>query len=310
MLGIDYAWQHPDPKSIKDAGYGFACRYVSRDTSKNITLSEALDLAAHGIWTVANWEYGAQDMLRGYNGGVADATLALAQATAAGMPKGRPIYFSADWDVTPSQEAMVTNYLRGAASVLGSAEVGEYAGFYPVKVALDGGTAHWTWQTTAWSGGQWDAREQIRQTGSAYIGGVQVDVNQALVDDFGQWQPGRLPSSAPLAQETDMKWIAPVDAPAGGSSPGIWGYDNGVYFHIGTPAEVGFFETQLGVKQSPQPISQATHQSLLARTGPSSVAINAAQVASAIVPLLPTPPTADEIAADVTAHLGSALSNG
>ena len=197
--GIDYAWQHPDPAAIAAAGYTFACRYLSRDPSKNITLGEAQALAAHGIWCVANWEYGAQDMLRGYAGGIADAQAALAQAKAAGMPDGRPIYFSADWDVTPAQEATVLAYLSGAASVLGHERVGEYGGYYPVKTARDSGTV-WTWQTFGWSGGQWDTRDTVRQTGSATVGGVEVDVNEAQVADYGQWQPGRLPDTV----EADM----------------------------------------------------------------------------------------------------------
>lgn len=218
--GVDYAWQHPDPGSLAAAGYSFACRYLSRDPSKNLTLTEAQALAAHGIWCVANWEYGAQDMLRGYAGGVADAMLALQQATAAGMPKGRPVYFSADWDVTPEQESAVTEYLKGAASVLGADAVGEYAGFYPVRIARDNAAARWTWQTSAWSGGQWDPRGTLRQTGSATVGGVQVDVNEAMVADFGQWMPGRLPAPAPSPQHSnparendmhvDLKPNAPV----------------------------------------------------------------------------------------------------
>lgn len=201
--GIDYAWSHPDPASIAAGGYVFACRYLSRDPSKNLTRAEADVLAAHGIWVVANWEYGAQDMLRGYAGGVADAQLAHQQATDAGMPPGRPIYFSADWDVTPAQEPTVLAYLSGADSVLGWSDVGEYGGYYPLKTALDAGATIWAWQSLAWSGGQWDTRATIRQTGTATVGGVQVDVNEAMVDDFGQWMPGRLPEGVADMEQTD-----------------------------------------------------------------------------------------------------------
>lgn len=224
--GIDYAWRHPDPAAIAAAGYTFACRYLSRDPSKNLTLTEAATLAAHGIWCVANWEYGAQDMLRGYVGGIVDAQLALAQAKAAGMPEERPIYFSADWDVTPGQEAAVLAYLSGAASVLGHDRVGEYGGYYPVKTARDNGTV-WTWQTAAWSGGQWDARDTVRQTGSATVGGIQVDVNEAQVADYGQWQPGRLPdiveADMPLTEADaaviENRKLGTITSPATAPSP-------------------------------------------------------------------------------------------
>ena len=204
VLGIDYAWTRPSPAAIAKAGYAFACRYLSRDPSKNLTLTEAKALAAAGIWIVANWEYGAQDMLRGYAGGIADAQLALAQAKAAGMPDGRPIYFSADWAVTPAQMPAVLAYLSGAASVLGAADTGEYGGYAAVKAARDHGTV-WTWQTFAWSGGAWDPRDTLRQTGSATVGGVQVDVNQAMTGDYGQWMPGVLPEGVTDVPLTDAE---------------------------------------------------------------------------------------------------------
>lgn len=214
VLGIDYAWTHPDPAAIAADGYTFACRYLSRDSSKNLTLAEAQALAAHGVWCVANWEYTAQDALRGYAGGVADATLALRQATAAGMPPGRPIYFSVDWDVTPAQEDSVTSYLAGADSVLGLSATGEYAGFYPLKVQRDAGVSSWEWQPAAWSGGQWEPQVNIRQTGTATVGGVQVDVNQAMTADYGQWTPGRLPPQAQGASVT-IAWSDTINGPNG-----------------------------------------------------------------------------------------------
>jgi hypothetical protein len=191
--GIDYAWVHPDPAAIAAAGYKFACRYYSRDPSKNLTRPEANNLAAEGLWIVGNWEYYANDALGGYAAGVANAKLARQLADACGQPAPRPIYGSDDWDVTPAQESTITDYLRGWDSVLGVGEVGEYAGFYPLRVQRDAGVTSWEWQPRAWSGGQWEPRVNIVQTGTAMVGGVQVDTNEAWTADYGQWQPGRLP---------------------------------------------------------------------------------------------------------------------
>lgn len=272
--GIDYAWTHPDPSAIAAAGYRFACRYLSNDPSKNITLAEAQALAAHGIWVVANWEYYATDALRGYAGGIADAQTALAQAKAAGMPAGRPIYFSSDWAVTSSQMPSVLAYLSGAASVLGSAETGEYGGYAAVKAASDAGTK-WTWQTFAWSNGAWDSRDTIRQTGSATVGGVQVDTNEAMVSDYGQWQPGRLPPRS--AQEAPMQdaLYAVGNAPDG-TNPGIWFYADGRYAHVPSIAERDLIASQFGVQQ--QPLPYAAHQWLLGLTAPAPVTLTDAQV--------------------------------
>lgn len=314
--GIDYAWQHPDPAAIAAAGYRFACRYLSRDVSKNLTLSEAKALAAHRIWVVANWEYGAQDMLRGYAGGVADATLALAQATVAGMPKGRPIYFSADWDVTPAQESAVTAYLKGAASVLGPAAVGEYAGFYPVRIARDNGTAAWTWQTFGWSGGQWDPRDTVRQTGSTTVGGVSVDVNQAMVMDYGQWQPGVVPAVPPApraATQEDNVYLISVSPdptqPGTTGTSGIFAVHEGlgpVHVDSATYADTGF-DAKFGPAYK---VSTAYYNALVAAAAKPAVSVDATALAAALAKLLPAAPTADQNASAVVAHLEADLAKG
>lgn len=263
--GIDYAWQHPDPKAIKDAGFDFVVRYYSRDPSKNLTRAEADALAAEGLWIVGNWEHTAQDALGGAPAGVANATLARSLATACGQPSTRPIYESDDWDVTPVQEATVTAYLRAWDSVIGLAQVGEYGGYYPLKAQRDAGVSSWEWQTRAWSGGLWEPRVNIRQTGTAVIGGVQVDVNEAYSADYGQWMPGRSPDFSSAQQEVlPMEFIAAVTAdPAHpDDNPGDWLWSvDGTYVGIAGPADLTAFES-LGIKVIE--ISFAMHQRLLA----------------------------------------------
>lgn len=189
--GVDYAWSHPGGAALKAAGKKFACRYLSTDTKKNLSETEAKDLAAHGVSSVVVWETAANRALAGHAGGAADAKTAAALATACGMPEDRPIYFAVDFDATPGQQDQINAYLDGAASVIGRARVGIYGGYYPVKRALDAKAATWAWQTIAWSGGQWDARAHIRQGAQTTIGGVGCDLNTAQVADYGQWTPGK-----------------------------------------------------------------------------------------------------------------------
>jgi len=195
--GVDYPWRHPGGSALAAAGKEFACRYLSHDLSKNLTEAEADDLAAHGIWAVVVWEATANRALSGRAGGAADAKDAEAQALAAGMPPVRPIYFAVDFDAAAAQQSAIDAYLDGAASVLGAARVGIYGGYYPVKRALDGGHAAWAWQTSGWSGGQWDPRAVIRQGAQVRIGGVPVDLDTATVADYGQWMPGVTPGEPP-----------------------------------------------------------------------------------------------------------------
>lgn len=256
--GIDYPWQHPDPHAIKAAGYDFVCRYYSRDPTKNLTRAEADALAAASLWIVGNWEAAADDALGGRAAGIANAQLARSLAAGCGQPATRPIYESDDWDVTPAQEATVTEYLRGWDSVLGVPNVGEYAGFYPLRVQRDAGVTSWEWQPRAWSGGQWEPRVNIRQTGTATVGGVEVDVNEAWTADYGQWQPGRVPvfgaPAPPTPKEPDM--ILHIVT----GSPEVWALSGNLYWHVIDPASYASYKAA-GVPVAT--ITGAEHQAIL-----------------------------------------------
>ena len=191
-LGLDYAGGRPGGAAIRAAGYDFVVRYLSDGgpslPGKLLTPAEADDLRAHEISIVANWETTADRLLDGYPAGVLDAELASAQVLACGGRVDRPIYFSADFDATVAQQVPIDDYLRGAADVLGTANIGIYGGYWPVHRALNNGTARWSWQTDAWSGGNVESRRNLHQfVGTVQVGGVDCDVNEALTDDFGQW---------------------------------------------------------------------------------------------------------------------------
>jgi hypothetical protein len=198
LLGLDYAGGVPHPTAITDAGYGFVCRYLTSGgpglPGKLLTPGEFTALQAAGIAVVVNWETTADRMRAGHDAGIADAESADTTATFLGVPSDRPIYFSADWDAAPVDQAAIDAYLTGAASVIGARRVGVYGSYYAVQRCLDNGTAQWAWQTAAWSGGQIEPRAHIYQRiGFATVGGVQCDVNEARQIDFGQH-----PYSSPL----------------------------------------------------------------------------------------------------------------
>lgn len=224
LLGLDYAGGRPGGASIATAGYKFVVRYLTSGGSslpgKQLTIAEYNDLQDHGIAVVVNFETTATRMKAGFSAGVEDARYSDGYLRQLGYPTNRPIYFSADWDATPSDQAAIDDYLKGAASVLGINRVGIYGGYWPVKRALDNGTAKWAWQTGAWSGSNVDPRIHIYQRiGFATVGGVQCDVNEARKEDFGQYLRGQQPArkaesqmeNFPLpAGEGVIKIICPV----------------------------------------------------------------------------------------------------
>lgn len=191
-MGLDYASGRPGGAAIRETGYDFVVRYLSSGGAglpgKLLTPEEAEDLRAHGVSIVSNWETYANRLVEGYDAGAYDARRALDQVLACGGRRDRPIYFSADWDTTEADQDGIHAYLDGAASVIGRENVGIYGGYWSVSRALDAGKAAWAWQTLAWSGSNLDPRRKLHQRiHQVEVGGVWCDENEALTEDFGQW---------------------------------------------------------------------------------------------------------------------------
>lgn len=208
IFGIDYAWGTPTTAALEAAGAKFVCRYLSHDSGKNLSPSEAKRLSDAGIDIVVVWETTAQRALDGRAAGAIDAQDALIQAKACGMPAGRPIYFAVDWDAQVGRDQdLINQYLDGAASYLGGVQhVGLYAGYGPIKRAFDAGKIAFGWQTYAWSGGRWDTRAQLQQySNSHFVGGVDCDYDHAVKADFGQWRIGVTPSTTPVQTPSSVE---------------------------------------------------------------------------------------------------------
>jgi hypothetical protein len=186
-LGIDYAWQHPS----LPGGCSFVLRYLSNDPSKNLTRGEADSLRSQGQDIGVVWETTTNEVDGGHDAGVAAAQKAEAQAAAAGMPAGSPIYFAVDYDAQVGP--IISAYFQGVAEVLGGVRrVGVYGGYRVVSALLDAGLVAYIWQTSAWSQYQdangknyikWDPRCHIQQ----YAYNNVYDWNRTDAGDFGQW---------------------------------------------------------------------------------------------------------------------------
>lgn len=199
--GCDYSGGQPGGSAIAANGLQFAVRYVTDGgpsfPTKLFTAGEANDLLANNVQPVSNWEYAADAAASGFNQGVQDAQTALQIATSCGMPAGRPIYFSVDYDEPGDQATIdaVNQYFAGVNSVIGVAATGIYGGYWPVSRAFNAGVVSWGWQTSAWS---WtgvytqtpmlDPRINLWQEPAVLnVNGVSLDVDYAFTNDYGQW---------------------------------------------------------------------------------------------------------------------------
>ena len=200
ISGCDYSFARPTPASLVSMGYMFAARYLSGDPGggKDITAAEANGLTAAGMDIAVVWETTGMDATSGYNQGVTDAQGAKAEALTVGQPATRPIYFAIDFDAVAADSASINAYFQGVASVIGLSRTGVYGGYYIVNELFNAGLITFGWQTYAWSGGSWDARAQLRQTQNG-VDNDQLDADEGMVADYGQWGPGAPSGTADYA---------------------------------------------------------------------------------------------------------------
>jgi hypothetical protein len=212
---IDFAMRQIPAGDIRAAGHAGVINYVSTSRpgssfgAKPITLPYAQSLTAAGLVIVSNYQYGKpggtapSDFLQGFAGGVTDARTAWALHTAAGGGRSAPIFFTIDDDIDRNAwNNLALPWFRGINSVLGVQRTGVYGGIKACQwAAADGvigrsGTPghRWAWQTRSWSGGQIDPAAVLYQrvvstvsNPGPLVGGIEVDVNDVLAQDCGQW---------------------------------------------------------------------------------------------------------------------------
>lgn len=192
-IGIDYAWSHPSTAAILGYGAKWVARYLcASNDGKRLIPSERKLLHDAGLGIALVYEDETGGPLKGYAHGVDDASRAVAQAKALGLPIGLPIFYAIDFDATPGNQTAINAYLDGCAYVHSEQyAVGAYGGYYSIRRSFDAGKIRYGWQTYAWSGGQWDGRAQLRQVRNGItVGTADCDRNERWSNDAGVWYPG------------------------------------------------------------------------------------------------------------------------
>src|ERR1700727_2651254 len=213
---IDFAMRQIPAQDIRAAGHSGVINYASLSRpgspfgAKPITRAYADSLPAAGLAIVSNYKYGEpggsapSDFTRGFAGGVSDARTAWQLHTAAGGGQSAPIFFTIDDDINhDTWNSVALQWFRGINSVLGVQRTGIYGGISACQWAAADGVIgnsrtpghRWAWQTRSWSHGQVDPAAVLYQrivrtpsTPGPVVGGLEVDVSDALAQDCGQWQ--------------------------------------------------------------------------------------------------------------------------
>lgn len=212
MIGIDYAWGRPDPESIKALGYSFVVRYLSHDSSKNLTVAERKALVAAGLNVVIVWESTAGRALQGAAAGAADGAEARRQAALLGFGPKTVIYWAVDRDVDARHWDAIEAYGRAFGEAIRPTYTlhGLYGEYDLVREMVERRKlTPYSWQCGAWSNGRmWHGATLYQRIKAVTIDGVDCDENIALQPDYGGWLPA--PEPVPFTgvlKEDDMELI-------------------------------------------------------------------------------------------------------
>lgn len=233
ILGVDNTAGITDVAAMKAAGYSAVFRYLSNTPSKNLIMpsapydTELRRYLDNGVAVVMNWEATGQLTTTNHPGdpfgqAVEDATRAQDQAMKMGHPDA-PIYFSIDYDC--QDWTALTTYFQGVASVIPVARIGVYGGYFVVDYCHVNGLATFLWQTLAWSTvngtayTRYPGAHVIQRVGEVTVAGVACDVDEVLVDDFGQLPRPVVPAPAPAPAPAPDPAPAPAPTPAPTPTP-------------------------------------------------------------------------------------------
>ena len=223
--GVDYSFSRPSPASIVAAGYTFVMRYLASSASKRISGAEATALHAVGLTIGFVFEDFADPLtnnpgLSDYNGGVADATLAVGQTNALGVPANRPIYVAVDIGQFVGREARYQQYFRGWSDTIGVGRVGFYGGGDLWTYLFPTFASGYFWEASAYSWSSYKITYPgaiMLQNLGAVLGGTS-DSNTAYVVDFGQW-PEPTQTASPPPVHSGATFVANVSNDGNYSQP-------------------------------------------------------------------------------------------
>lgn len=196
--GVDWSAGELTGEQLIEAGEEFAGRYLSKDW-RGLRQSEVDSFRANKIGLIIIGEYDTIDsdgdqisaMLGGAEKGRNQALYADSIRKERGLPDLQPIFFTLDVPPGVVPWTSVRSYMLSAADALGGKQrVGMYSGYDGVAFSVDNDLADYHWQCSAWSNGRLHPKAMIYQYDifGNFIHGIDVDLNKAFVENYGQTQ--------------------------------------------------------------------------------------------------------------------------
>jgi len=199
ITGADYSYARPSVGTLNSLGVKFVSRYAGGDSGKQLTLSEAQQLTAAGIYIVCNFESSGRG--GNYSQGVADAREADAHFASCGLSNAI-IYFSIDFDET--NPSAMDGYFQGINSVIGAARTDCYGNTALIRHLravglIRAGQTGWRTMSTGWTGGAGSTSEfAIEQIWPPFNSSIDKDIAYVDFAQAGAYLVGNVKPPAPL----------------------------------------------------------------------------------------------------------------
>jgi hypothetical protein len=187
-------------QQIKQQGYAFVARYLSKSTWKVISSDEAWALGQAGLAIVLVYEDGPTTASYfSYSRGQSDGVRAATQASRLGAPDGTTLYFAVDYDASGDEiTGPITDYFQGVAAGLAEAALstgltysgGVYGSGATCQSLTDALLASkgWLAQATGWRGYSSYTSWAIKQGMPTTVCQLSVDPDVAT-GDYGAIPP-------------------------------------------------------------------------------------------------------------------------
>ncbi len=225
--GADYSAAELSPSELdafKDYNIRFLIRYIGYPGNPKCISHYPGAYQEHvnsGRMVLLVAEQDTTDPAGGYDGGVAMARRALADAGSVGYPDSLPIFFCADGWLASSGISVATamSYLDGAASIMGRQRTGAYGFRDFIEAARTGGHARWLWL----AGAAPTDGEVAEGWPHFYLwNGGSIELTAGLAGDLDWAYPGVLDA---------LGTVIPARVPAPGQAP-AWPLPPGQYFGL------------------------------------------------------------------------------